>query len=66
MWFLNHTDLLNQSHIAQGYSSEACHIRTIEVNPTLNTYYNKNIQKTKVIQMAKALKRTQLTKARAT
>jgi hypothetical protein len=61
----NHTDLQILNHTAQGYPSETCHTRTIEVNPPPNTYHNKTIQGPKLSRWLKALERTKSKKARA-
>jgi hypothetical protein len=63
---LNHTELQVQNHKAQGYPSEACHTRIIEVHPLPNTDYNKNSQEPKLSRWLEALERTQSTRDKAT
>jgi hypothetical protein len=56
--------LLIQNFTAQGYPPEANHNRIIEVGPSPDNYYNRDIQGLKPSRWIKAHKRTQTTKAR--
>jgi hypothetical protein len=52
-----------RNHTAQGYPSEACHTKTIEIHSPPKTYYNKRIQEPKLSKWLKALQWTQSTRA---